>query len=389
MPEAAPIAAPRVVVVGYRRGLCDALERLGVGFALWHRTRRAKLSALGHFVAPIGRSPARLRRAAEHLAPHGPFTHVIAGTESAVVPAAMLRRRLGARRTPIARARRCHDKLEMKRHLARHGISITDFRGGAEATAEQLLAELGSPVVVKARAASGGRGIVFARDPETLRALPRRGRYFERFVDGEEASVESFVHRGRIGFTSVTRYLAKGRVNLVPGGLAPELEAAALALNRRVIEALEIEWGMTHLEVFLTAGGILFGEIALRPPGGYIMELLDLAYGGDAWGTLVAVELDRQPAFPGPARAACAAIVLHPGAGTVRAVAGLDAVRSQPCVVDARVRVRPGDEVAPRTGVGQDVGRVLLRAANRAELLAAIEHVERQLVIEVDRIGSP
>ncbi len=378
-----PLATPRVVVVGYRRGLCAALERLGVPFALWHPARRAKASAVAHCVSQIGRSPRRVREAAERLAPGGPFTHVIAGTESAVVPAAMLRRPLGARRTPVARVLRCHDKLRMKRHLAGHGIPMTEFRGGGEATAEQLLAELGSPVVVKARTSSGGRGIAFARDPETLRAIPRRGRYYEKFVAGEEASVESFVHRGRIGFTNVTRYLAKGHVNLLPWHPAPEAEAELLDLNQRVIEALRIEWGMTHLEVFLTDGGLLFGEIALRPPGGYIMDLLDLAYGGDAWGALVAVELDRQPAFPGPTRAACAAIVLHPGASTVHAVRGLDAVRRHPCVVDARIKVRPGDEIAPRAGVGQDVGRVLLRAGGHEELLAAIERIQRQLVIEI------
>ena len=212
-----PPEPARVVVVGYRRGLGAALARRGVEFALWHPIRRAASRASTSWVSPIGRSPRRVRAAAEHLAPSGPFTHVIAGTESAVVPAAMLRRQLGARQSPVTRVLRCHDKLEMKRHLARHGIPMTAFRGGGESTAEQLLRELGAPVVVKARTSSGGRGIAFADDPEALRAIPRRGRYFERWVDGDEASVESFVHRGRIGFTNVTSYLAKEHVNLVPG----------------------------------------------------------------------------------------------------------------------------------------------------------------------------
>lgn len=67
----------------------------------------------------------------------------------------------------------------------------------------------------------------------------------------------------------------------------------------------------------------------------------------------------------------------------MRAVGGLDAVRRHPCVVDARIKVRPGDSVAPRAGLGQDVGRVLLRAGGQAELLAAIERIQRELVIEI------
>ncbi len=380
----------RVLVVGFRKGLCAALARRGVPFALWNATPRPRSKAVASCVSPVGRAPQRVRAAAEQLAPSGPFTHVIAGTESAVVPAAILRRKLGARQSPVSRVLRCHDKLAMKQHLAKHGVPMTAFRSaGARgenedgAAQEQVLAELGSPVVVKIRTSSGGRGISFARDAEALRAIPRRGRFFEKFVDAEEASIESFIHRGRIGFTNVTRYLTKGHVNLVPADLAPDLHAELLDLNRRVIEALRIEWGMTHLEVFLAPEGPLFGEIALRPPGGYIMELLDLAYGGDAWAAFAAVELGEPPAFPSAARSACAVIILHPGAGKVLAVQGLEAVRGHPAVVDARVRVSPGDAVAPRTGVGQDVGRVLLRAADRSELLSAIEFVDRKLAIAI------
>ncbi len=375
---------PRVVVIGFRRGICAALERRGIAFALWNSTSRPNSGAFATHVSPIRRSPQGVRAAAEQLRSDGPFTHVIAAGEAAVVPAARLRRELGARQSPVSSVLRCHDKLAMKEHLAERGIPMTDFRSGrAKATAEQILTELGSPVVVKMRTSSGGRGISFVRDPETLRAIPRRDRLFERFVDAQEASVESFVHRGRIEFTNVTRYLAKGHVNLVPADLSPELEGELLELNRQVIEALRIEWGMTHLEVFLSDDGPLFGEVALRPPGGYIMELLDLAYGGDSWGTFADVELDRSPIFPARAHSACAVVVLHPGAGTVTAVNGLAAVERHPAVVDARIRIHAGDVISPRAGLGQDVGRILLRAPDPSELRAAIEFIERELVIQV------
>jgi hypothetical protein len=47
------------------------------------------------------------------------------------------------------------------------------------------------------------------------------------------------------------------------------------------------------------------------------------------------------------------------------------------------VRVGAGDRVPPRTGLGVDVGRILLRASNRDALLEAVGMVEEHLVIEV------
>ena len=37
------------------------------------------------------------------------------------------------------------------------------------------------------------------------------------------------------------------------------------------------------MEVFLGEEGPVFGEIAARPPGGYLMDLIPRAYGFDPW----------------------------------------------------------------------------------------------------------
>ena len=220
------------MVVGYRRGLCGALDRLGVEFVIWDARRGSKAGAVDRLVAPVGSGPRRLRATLEWLASRGPFRHVIAGTESAVVPAAMLRRELGARRMPLARVRRCHDKLLMKRFLADRGIPMTAFRsGGGQVQAERLLAELGSPVVVKARKRSGGREVLFARDLETLRLAPRAGRYYERYVAAEEASVRA----GTDGF--VVRLLVEPGSPVKPDDPLVVCEEPSVESTVRVLEA--------------------------------------------------------------------------------------------------------------------------------------------------------
>lgn len=376
----------RVLVVGPRAGLLTALRAMGIPFAVWSERARSYRDAAHVHVAAITDVVADAERQSNVLAAVGPFTHVIAGTEAAVVPAAIARRAVGARYYPHTTVIRCHDKLHMKRHLAEHGIETTPFLDGDDATdVEDIVARLGTPVVVKARGLSGGRDVSVVHDVASLTPERVRGHILERFVAAPEASVESFINNGDIHFENVTEYRHKGTINVVPGKVDPGVHADMIALNRRVTQALNVRWGMTHLEMYLTENGPLFGEIAVRPPGGYIMDLLELAWGFDAWHAYVAMEIDRAFAFPDAPRGAAAAVVLHPGEGVVTAVDGTDRLRSHPHVVSVRVRVSPGDRVHPRTGVGVDVGRVLLCAPAHPALTRALATVEAGFRIEVQK----
>lgn len=369
------VMTERVLVLGARTGLTRALRRLRVEAVTWPKADPFP-AAREEFEAAVRALP-------------GSFTHVIAGTEAAVIPAAWARRALGARTAPFAIALRCHDKLTMKRHLRSHDIPMTPFLDAREVREPAaVLRDLGTPVVVKARASSGGRGISFARDEPTLQAslarAPRRDLLVERFVNAKEMSVESFVVDGKIVFENFTSYLETGGVNLIPARIrAAELEAVR-QLNRKVIKAMRITWGVTHLEVYLTDDGPLFGEVALRPPGGYIMETMSLAWGFDAWEAFVGVELEREVRFPEKRVAYAAGWVMHPGPGKVARVAGEDAMRAMPEVRDLKLKVTPGDVVTERLGVGQDVGRALFAAPTRKALMSALKSARSTMKIIVE-----
>ena len=375
----------RVLVVGPRKDLCSALAAEGIPFVVWASEKSRFPSAEAVHTAPIAVGRERALREAEELASRGPFSHVIAGTETAVMAASVARRVLGTRLSPHTTVLRCHDKLHMKQHLVQRGIPMTDFLAPGEADdAAAVVRRLGLPVVVKPRTMSGGREIESVRDAGALRMDALRKRLLERMVDAPEVSVESFVNGGRILFENVTEYARKTFVNVVPAGIDDAVRESVLALNREVISALAIQWGMTHLEVFVTPEGPLFGEIALRPPGGRIMDLISMAYDFDAWRAFVAVEADLEFAFPAAPRRHAAAMILHPGSGTVTRVEGLREVRRMAEVTVAKVHVRPGDGVSPRAGVADSVGYVLMQAATRPALLEAFRRVEDALRIEVE-----
>lgn len=379
------MTAYRVLVIGPRRGLIEILRERCIPFSIWQQNPTFRVSKTEKsVVVPLWNSAEKIREQVRQSFPGEQFTHVIAGTESAVMAAAVARRQVGARLSSAATGKRCRDKLAMKEHLAGFGIPMTRYRADSPALEpEQVFAELGSPVVRKFRKSSGGRGMQLLKGPEDFVPGKQGVCILERFVDAPEASIESFINNGKIQFTNLTDYHQKGHSNFVPAVFDAELTNTLLALNERVISALGIAWGMTHLEVYLTKKGPLFGEIALRPPGGYIMNALSHAWEFNPWEAFLAMELDEEFEFPEVLNAYAASEVLHPGVGRVVAVKGKAEVLDEQGIREFRVKVKNGQELDARSTLGQDTGYVVHVSATQDERLALHDFIETTLEIEL------
>ncbi len=186
----------RVLVIGPRRGLLEVLRQRQIPFSIWQqsptfKTRSPELNV----VAPLWNSAAKIREQVRKSFPRQQFTHVIAGTEASVMPAAVTRRMVGARLASASTSKLCRDKLLMKEHLAGFGIPMTKYRAdSADLDPENLFSELGSPVVRKYRKSTGGRGLQLITSPEEFEPGKKGVSILERFVAAPEASVESFIN---------------------------------------------------------------------------------------------------------------------------------------------------------------------------------------------------
>ncbi len=374
----------RVVVVGYRKGICQALQSRGIAYAVWDAQITHVPGALYLLRDPFPSNANKIKDVVVPLQAYGPFSHVIAGTESSVYPASVTRRILGARKSNDRIILACHDKLVMKQALLKKQIPMTEFvHGTPQTSADAIIAHLGLPLVAKERRQSGSRGTVFCHDNHTVEQVIKPKKLFEKFIDAPEASVESFIDNGNICFTNITEYYQKKHINIVPATFNKKLQQQILALNEKIIRGLNIQWGMTHMEVYLTKDGLVFGEIALRPPGGYIMQLISLAYGFNAWDALVAVELSEHFSYQQMNFAATAAIILHPGNGQIDNISGLELLKKHPAIKKIHLKKTVGETVPERVGTGVDMGYIILDANNKKELLAAIQFVEMNFRIEI------
>jgi hypothetical protein len=358
-----------ILITGYRQQLAKAIYKLGIPYSIVSE-KSIKTIPPGVdeiVIMPLAKIHPELGVKGLGIK-HTP-THVIAGTEAGVFPAAALRRAYNARRSSETLLTRCTDKTAMKKYLSTHNIPMASFvthRRGL--TAEEVVDKLGLPVVVKDRKNSGGRNVVIAKSLEELRPLLAPQRLYETFLDASEGSIESFVQGGKIIFSSLTEYHTSKVANIVPAGYPADEVGRIKALNHQVIKALNIKWGLTHLEYYRDGDGELFGEVALRPPGGYIMELIERAYDFDPWDIFVKLELGLQvDSLPAKHSRVCGTVLLHPGEGTVKTVSQPNKT-DYPTLLKASIKVKEGDHIDPRHGVGEDVGHCIFTAKTYAEV---------------------
>jgi biotin carboxylase len=345
-------------------------------------TGRSSLSHLSWPTEPA--DPAAWHALARTLAPGKPIA-VVALTEAAVLPAALLRAELGVDGMDVATALRCTDKLAMKTAIRAAGLPCADFLACEPGLSPRALVDaLGLPLVLKPRTGSGGRGQRLVRAERELESPVPAAYLAERFVEGVELSSEALLVQGALCFENATEYLRVREANVVPAPLPADVAAQIAALQRRALGALGVTEGIAHTEIFLSSAGPVFGELAVRPPGGHIMRLIELAYGFDPWQAWLRLQLGEQPELPRAATRTAGAWVLHEGAGRVRALPDLDAVRRMPGVELVNVRVSAGSRVGPRLGSGDEIGHLIVVGRNRDEVAERLLAARAALRFEME-----
>ncbi|MFD4355934.1 acetyl-CoA carboxylase biotin carboxylase subunit family protein [Nocardia sp. NPDC058518] len=195
------------------------------------------------------------------------------------------------------------DKSLMKRRAQLGGIRVGIFEEAHERddvirflkrvnqTLLKLDGDPNDPIHLKAFDKAGCLGHRIIRTPDEVDTIPddEFPMLMESHLDGWEFAVEAWVHNGRICFLNISEYVTLGYSVFVPA--TPELEKYRPEITRQVeklIKTFDIEFGFIHPEYFVTSDGeMYFGEVAYRPPGFKVFELLERTYGFNAYHALV------------------------------------------------------------------------------------------------------
>ncbi|MBI4862202.1 MAG: ATP-grasp domain-containing protein [Candidatus Riflebacteria bacterium] len=379
----------RLLIAGHRRDLILAAARVGHSVVLVDPSPPRR--SVRHLLA--GFHPCDPSGAADLAGSLlGPFDLVIASGERWVLPAAQLRERLGVSGPTVEQELPFRDKLAMKRTFQRLGLAHARYiPWPGEVGWEEFARDVGFPLALKPRMGVGGAGFVRLASPEMVpgalsASLDRfpEGLLLEEWMTGPECSVETFLLEGTAVLASVTEYVSYGRINLVSPTLPDALDRQLLLANDRAIEGLGKRAGMTHLEFFLTPAGPVVSEIAGRPPGGYLMDLIALAWGLDPWALFLDGLTGSWSAASPRRRTVAGNVVIYPPGGTVRGIHGVDAVRALPGLVRFSLRLRPGEVVAPRRSLGQTRGVIVVTGPDAGSVRRTLLEADRLLRIEME-----
>jgi biotin carboxylase len=142
--------------------------------------------------------------------------------------------------------------------------------------------------------------------PELEQALGRVKAYdevnVEEFIEGEEYTYDTICIDGQIVYENVCYYrpnplVARSTEWISPQtmtlrDLSPPAVQQGVALGHAVLEAMDFQTGMTHMEWFYTPKGeAVFGEIAARPPGAHTVDLMNYTSDVDLFAGYAEAEL--------------------------------------------------------------------------------------------------
>jgi biotin carboxylase len=217
--------------------------------------------------------------------------------EPFMVLAAKLREHLGLPGMTVAETIPFRDKEVMKQRLDAAGIRTPKHaRATSVAGCREAAASIGfpsTPIVVKPIAGAGSADTYRVSSEQELDAVLPALRHVpevsvEEFIEGEDFTYETICVDGEIKHFSISFYRPRAlqarshewispQTVVVRDVDAPEL-GPGREMGEAVIRALGFKTGFTHMEWFRTPSGeAVFGEIAARPPGAHLVDLINFA----------------------------------------------------------------------------------------------------------------
>lgn len=221
---------------------------------------------------------------------------VLANWEPLVILAARLRERWGVPGMSVDAVRGFRDKQLMKERVAAAGLRVPrSTRVRTEKETRAAAEEIGFPLVIKPIAGAGSADTHKVDDEAALDDVLQQMRGVaeascEEYVDGEEFTFDTVCIDGKPAYENVAQYLPKplemrtlewvSPVIITVRDMAQPKLAGGIELGRKVLTALGMGDGFTHMEWFLTPKGeAVFGEIGCRPGGAHIVDQMN--YTGD------------------------------------------------------------------------------------------------------------
>lgn len=331
---------------------------------------------------------------------------VLAVDDAGLELAAVLCARFGLRGNAAQAVRTLRDKLAFRTLLRSHDLPCPAFHHlPGDADPAGIAAELGFPVVVKARRLSASRGVIRADDTASylravqwVRAIQARadrdaaalGLVVEEFIPGREVALEGMLQHGR--FTALALFdkpdpldgpYFEETIYVTPSRLPAALQARIRAETARVCALAGLQEGPVHAELRINANGIWFLEVAARSIGGLCGRMLTHLLGQPLETLILRCALGAPLALERASSAAGVMMIPIPRRGLLHRVDGLAAARAVPGISELTISAEAGHLVAPPPEGSSYLGFIFSRGAHPAAAEAALRAAHARLRFDI------
>lgn len=225
------------------------------------------------------------------------FSAVATASEGPMVTTSLVGRALEVPSLSLPCALALHDKFLQKQLVAQAGVP-TATAGIVHYSDADMVAVDEYPVVIKPFTDAGPRGTAVIRTRNDLRTFVSAAKaegapgpwLVEEYVEGDAVHIDGVIREGELMFISVGRYLDKP-IDITHGDLYgsvlldpqhnEQIYSAARVMVTRSLHALGHRDGVFHLEAFLQANQLMFGECSGRVSGGQIPDVIQQKFGVD------------------------------------------------------------------------------------------------------------
>jgi biotin carboxylase len=371
------------------------LALVGMDLASRHEAEGRSSDENALFDELVAADPDDAADCARAVAARDDISAVMTIRELSVAAVAAIAQALRLRGNDPAVIERVRDKAQCRDWLRDHGFEQPGTRlCRSEDEAREFMRATGDgPWVVKPRDGLASIGVSLVGGPAELGAAidrldPDQPFLVETFVDGEELSAEGVMLGGRAHVVALTRKsLAPGGGFISarqrqPAGLPDAVASRASEDVARAVEGIGITHGHFHVELWLTAGGVVLGEMHARIAGDFIHLLVEETHPGlSMFGTLIDDLLGRRAAAPAPPSGAAGVTFLTFPSGTITAIDGWEAIRDNEQVVACDLQVDVGDTVEETVGSFDRPAVMVVSAATLDEVDAITDRLSAGLVV--------
>lgn len=314
---------------------------------------------------------------------------VIALAERNLEVAAKIREMAGASGMLSDFVEKFRNKTVMKETLKHANIRIPVYENISSLEQISNFFNKFKKVVIKPKRGMGSENTFIIEQAQDLHDAFQKVSYnlsefeIEEFIEGEMYHVDSIVENYQVKLSSVSKYqnstlgYKSGESFLASYMIGEsELNEDIRKFNEKIISTLELEKGVTHLEVFITpSNDIVFCEIGARAGGAGVMPCIEESYNINLFHAHIKSDLGEPLPSPKPTGLLAGWIIFYGKEGIIKSLPEIELFNKE-WIPTYRLFVKNGDTLEHPRYSTDSIASFIITATDENELTKRLDWVK-------------